>query len=148
MATAAPALIRVPSLGIAARLDPLRLGPDLELEPPAYGRAGWYVGGPEPGERGRAVIAGHLDSETGPDVFWNLRDARGGDRILVELTTGRTVRFVVRRVEQFPQEKFPTDRVYGGPRKSAELRLITCGGPYDRAAGGYLENVVVFAVKG
>ena len=39
---------------------------------------------------------------------------------------------------------FPTAEVYG-PTPDAQLRLITCDGPYDRAAGRYLHNLVVFA---
>lgn len=147
-AAAVPVQVRLPRLRISAALESLRLGPEQVLVPPAYGRAGWYAGGPEPGELGRAVIAGHLDSKQGPDVFWNLRHARAGDRILVDLEDGGTVRFVVDHVETFPRSAFPTEQVYGGPRKAPELRLITCAGPYDRAGGGYQGNVVVFAGKG
>jgi hypothetical protein len=32
-----------------------------------------------------------------------------------------------------------------GPTTTPELRLITCGGPFDDATGHYLDNVVVFA---
>jgi sortase (surface protein transpeptidase) len=132
-------------LGIAAELDPLHLDGARELIPPEYGRAGWIPEGPEPGEPGRAVIAGHVDSRTGPDVFWDLRSARRGDEIEVEVSDGSTVRFVVQRVGQYPRVDFPTDLVYGGARDIPELRLITCGGPYERENGGYQDNVVVFA---
>lgn len=141
----APTAVRVPRLKIAADLDALHLGPALELVAPEYGRAGWYRNGPEPGELGRAVIAGHLDSEHGKDVFWNLHSVRKGDEILVDLVDGRTLRFVVRDVGEFPRSEFPSDRVYGGARRFADLRLVTCGGPYDRGHGGYRDNVVVFA---
>ena len=56
-------------MSISAKLAPLHLGATGELVPPAYGVAGWYRAGPEPGELGRSVIAGHVDSRDGPDVF-------------------------------------------------------------------------------
>lgn len=140
--------MRLPRLGIRTALDPLHLGRAGELVAPAYGRGGWYERGPEPGELGRAVIAGHVDSRQGPDVFWNLRSARAGDRIVVAVAGGRPVRFVVQSIGLFPRADFPSDRVYGGPGRVAELRLITCGGAYDRSRGGYQDNVVVFAKRG
>lgn len=142
-----PVRVRVPRLGIAAELDPLALDRALELIAPEYGRAGWYQRGPEPGEAGRAVIAGHLDSRTGPDVFYDLRNARRGDRIVVDLADGGRVVYRVQRVGVFAKDRFPTESVYGGPRILSELRLITCGGAYVRSAGGYQDNVVVFAVR-
>lgn len=142
---ARPTRILLPRLGIDAALDPLYLNQKRVLVPPRYGRAGWYKAGPEPGEGGRAVIAGHVDSKTGPDVFAALDRARRGDRILVRLADGSTVRFAVERVEQHAQSRFPTARVYGGPTSHAKLRLITCTGAYDRARGRYLDNLIVFA---
>lgn len=139
-----PQSVRVPAHGIAAEPDPLRLDQAGVLVPPAYGRAGWYAAGPEPGDRGPAVIAGHVDSDSGPDVFARLPQLVPGDRIAVGLEDGRTLGFTVTRVRQFAQSRFPTRQVYG-PTARPELRLITCGGDYDRDAGRYLDNVVVFA---
>jgi hypothetical protein len=91
------------------------------------------------------VIAGHVDSKTGPDTFAGLYRARPGDAILVRLADGSTLRFVVQRVGSYPRDAFPTDLVYGGTQRRAELRMITCTGPYDRSRGGYQDNLVVFA---
>ncbi|WP_161962453.1 class F sortase [Nocardioides speluncae] len=139
-----PSRVSVPRLGIRAGLRPLLLGTNGELKPPPYGIAGWYAAGPEPGEKGAAVIAGHLDSAHGPDVFARLGEARRGDRIVVRLDDGGSRTFTITGVGRFAQERFPTRRVYGAT-PGAELRLITCGGAYDRRAGRYLDNVVVFA---
>jgi hypothetical protein len=140
-----PVRVQVLRVGIDAPLDPLHLGSAGQLVAPAYGRAGWYRNGPEPGEFGRAVIAGHVDSLTGPDTFYRLRRVHKGDLIVISLVDGRTLDFQVRQTGVYPQDRFPTDRVYGGPRRTAELRLITCGGAYERNHGGYQANVVVFA---
>lgn len=139
-----PHRVLVPRLGIDAALQPLRLDAKGELMVPEFGRAGWYQAGPEPGEPGRAVIAGHVDNKTGPDVFARLGRARVGDRIKVLVADGSPVTFVVTSVEIHPRTRFPTERVYGtgGP---AEVRLITCAGRYDIRRDGYQDNVVVFA---
>lgn len=139
-----PVRVRVPAVGIDTGLVPLPVGERGVLQPPPYGVAGWWHGGPEPGELGRAVIAGHVDSTTGADVFYRLSSAEPGDRVLVEVRGGKVLAFRVSTVRQVGRDEFPTERVYGHSRRR-QLRLITCGGAYDRAAGHYLDNVIVFA---
>ena len=139
-----PKVVSVPALDISARLRPLHLDARGRLTPPKHGLAGWYAAGPEPGEPGPAVIAGHLDSKVGPDRFFRLGQARRGQRVRVGLEDGTTLAFRITQVQQFSQSHFPTKRVYG-PTKEPELRLITCGGDYDHAAGHYKDNLVVFA---
>ena len=90
------------------------------------------------------MIAGHVDSRTGPAVFARLRDLRGGDRILVEDREGRRSVFRVVASEQYAKDAFPTERVYTATPR-AVLRLITCSGSFDRAGGHYVSNLVVFA---
>jgi sortase (surface protein transpeptidase) len=90
------------------------------------------------------VILGHVDSKTGPDVFFHLREVRVGDRILVPLADGSRLAFVVQAIEIHHRARFPTSRVYGTDG-TTELRLITCTGRYDSTRGGYQDNVVVFA---
>jgi LPXTG-site transpeptidase (sortase) family protein len=107
--------------------------------------AGWYTGSPRPGETGSAVIVGHIDSATGPAVFFRLRALRRGDLIYVERRHGRLAVFRVTAVRSFLKSRFPTAAVYG-PVPNAQLRLITCGGTFDPMTGRYLSNVVVFAV--
>jgi sortase (surface protein transpeptidase) len=142
---AEPMRVRVPAIGVDSPLD--RLGTDATgaLETPAdHARAGWFDGGPAPGDVGPAVLAGHVDSYEGPAVFWGLRELTAGDEVLVDRADGTTARFTVARVERHPKDAFPTDEVYG-PTPDAELRLITCGGEFDRSRRSYRDNVVVFA---
>lgn len=143
---AEPVRVRLDRLKIDAKMQPLVVDDvTQELQPPDYGQAGWYKAGPEPGELGRAVIAGHLDNKKGHDVFWPLKKAKKGDKIVVDTAEGKKITFVVQGVEVHKRSEFPTSRVYGGTREISELRLITCGGAYDKANGGYQSNVVVFA---
>jgi LPXTG-site transpeptidase (sortase) family protein len=140
-----PTRVRIPAIGVDAPLDPLRLDPAGVLEvPPAYARPGWYAQGTLPGEIGPAVIAGHVDSTRGQAVFFRLHELRAGD--LVEVARGeRWVRFQVVATERYAKNRFPTERVYG-PTPDPELRLITCGGSFDRTRRSYVDNVVVYAV--
>jgi hypothetical protein len=145
--TGAPTRLKVKAIGVDTKLETLRLGDDGELTPPKdFDKAGWYADGTRPGDVGPAVIAGHVDSKRGPAVFYRLRELEAGDRIDV-VRGGRTVRFTVTSTAWYPKKKFPTDRVYG-PTPDRQLRLITCGGVYDRSLRSYRDNLVVYAVAG
>jgi sortase (surface protein transpeptidase) len=90
------------------------------------------------------VVTGHVDSADGPAVFFRLRELVPGDEVLVDRADGTTARFTVTRVERHLKDAFPTQAVYG-PTADAQLRLVTCGGDFDRSARSYEDNVVVFA---
>jgi sortase (surface protein transpeptidase) len=112
--------------------------------PRDFGVAGWFADGPRPGQNGPAVILGHVDSRTGPGVFYPLAGLATGTEVLVDRADGSTVAFRVSGVVTVPKSGFPTDQVYG-PTLQSSLRLVTCGGPFDRAAGSYRDNVIVSA---
>jgi hypothetical protein len=142
---APPVRLRVPAIGVDTGLQPLGLEQDGTLQTPAaWGVAGWYAGGPRPGEPGPAVIVGHIDSTSGPAVFFRLREIHVGSAVLVTQRGGAVLRFVVDDVAMFAKARFPTGLVYG-PQPLPVLRLITCTGAFDFAAGSYLDNLVVSA---
>ncbi|WP_116452692.1 class F sortase [Blastococcus litoris] len=142
---AAPVRLSVPDAGVDALLAGAGLDSAGALVPPADpALAGWYTGGPVPGLPGPAVIAGHVDWAGAPAVFSRLGELRPGAEVVVGRADGSTARFTVTRVVSRPKTDFPVDDVYA-PTSGAELRLITCGGSFDRAAGSYRDNVVVFA---
>jgi hypothetical protein len=139
-----PISLRIPSIGVRAKVGRLGLQPDETVEVPAVpADAGWYRLGPAPGEAGSAVILGHVDSKTGPAVFYRLKELRAGDKIAVTMADGSVVRFVVDKVATYLNERFPAQRVYGA-HGAGTLNLVTCGGAYD-ARIGYLSNVVVYS---
>jgi len=143
---AAPTRVRIPSIGVDSELALLGVDADGVLVPPAdFDRAGWFSGSPLPGEVGPAVIAGHVDSRDGPAVFFRLRDLVPGDAVLVDRADGSSARFTVSGADRYPKDGFPTQDVYGATPR-AELRLITCGGAFDRDRRSYVDNVVVSAV--
>lgn len=142
-----PVRLRIPSIGVDAPVDPLALDRNGVLPPPdTNDGTGWWRAGPEPGERGPAVIVGHVDSYTGPAVFVRLRDLAAGDRILVDRADGSTAVFVAQRTERHPKDAFPTRAVYGDTA-DAELRLVTCGGDFSTEDRRYADNVIVYAVR-
>jgi hypothetical protein len=144
-AVAKPVRVEIPSVGIASNLERLGLASDGAIQTPEdWDSAGWYRGGPRPGQHGAAVILGHVDSTTGPAVFYRLRQLQAGDRITVDRADGTAAVFEVERVEQHGKTRFPTDDVYY-PTPEPTLRLVTCGGDFDTAARSYTDNVVVFA---
>lgn len=140
-----PVRIVIPAIGVSARVIPLHRNRNRTLQVPTrWEQAGWFVGGPEPGENGAAVIVGHVDSKSGPAVFFRLRALRSGDRINVVLKNKSTVRFVVRSKRAVLKKRFPTALVFG-KTKTPTLRLITCDGRFDGSTGHYVDNLVVFA---
>ncbi|MFJ9853171.1 class F sortase [Streptomyces sp. NPDC101150] len=142
---AAPQRISVPSLNVSSSLVPLGRKKDGTMETPADpDKAGWYTPGPAPGETGPAVIAGHVTWNGEPGVFHRLSSLKPGDTIEVARTDGKSSKFTVSRIAQYPKNKFPTIEVYKNI-DYAGLRLITCGGQYDASQHYYPDNVVVFA---
>lgn len=140
-----PTEVRIPRIDVRSTLVGLGLGAGGELTAPAdFGTAGWYERGTLPGETGPAVIAGHVDSYRGPAVFYRLRELRPGDTVEVR-RGGEWLPFRVVATARYPKDAFPTEAVYGATPR-AELRLITCGGEFDRAKRSYRDNVVVYAV--
>ncbi|WP_308127948.1 class F sortase [Modestobacter italicus] len=141
----APVRVQIPAIGVDSELMDLGLQADGTMEVPAGGfPAGWFTGAPTPGERGPAVLAGHVDWGGAPGVFADLRDVAPGDEISVLRADGSTAVFAVREVGQYDKDAFPTAAVYGD-LDHAGLRVITCGGDFDQLAGSYRDNTVVFA---
>jgi hypothetical protein len=143
-----PVRLAIPAIGVSTALIPLGLNADGTIEVPPLGRsapAGWYRYLATPGEVGPAVILGHVDSaRDGPAVFYRLADLRAGDQIAVLRADGRTAVFTVTRVEDYPKSEFPTETVYGA-LDHPELRLVTCGGAFDKIRRQYHGNVVAYA---
>ncbi|RRO19231.1 class F sortase [Saccharopolyspora rhizosphaerae] len=142
---AEPSRVRISDAGIDAPVVPLDVDSRGALIPPDTGEvAGWWRNGPEPGERGPAVIAGHVDTSVGPAVFYRIPKLSEGTEVVIDRADGTSAVFTTYRVEEHPKDEFPTGSVYGATALP-ELRLITCGGRFDAAGGRYLANVVVFA---
>lgn len=142
---ARPVRLRIAAIRVDVPLVPLGLDRSGALEAPKrFDVGGWWSGGTRPGDRGPAVIAGHVDSKTGPAAFFELGRLRKGDKVVVQRADGTSVRFTVQGSGRYPKDRFPTKQVYG-PTSRATLRLITCSGDFNHSTGHYLDNTVVYA---
>ncbi|MGW4494002.1 class F sortase [Streptomyces sp. NPDC004376] len=146
LAFSAPGRVRIPAIRVDAPVTPVGMNTDGSVGAPPpedTNLAGWFTGAVSPGEKGTAVIVGHVDNQRGPAVFYGLGALKKGDRVEVDREDGRTAVFEIYGVEVFEKSKFPGDRVYGS-KGTPELRVITCGGGFTKQ-NGYDGNVVVFA---
>ena len=147
LARSAPASIRIPDIEVSAPVMRVGLNPDGTVQVPPLGDhnlTGWYEYGPAPGQRGPAVILGHVDSLTGISVFYHLKNLHAGARVDVTLADGKVASFAVDGVQKVAKDAFPTAAVYGEAGYPS-LRLITCGGAFDQATGHYADNIIVYA---
>ncbi|WP_225830004.1 class F sortase [Streptomyces sp. NK08204] len=138
--------VRIPSIRVDAPVMPVGLDTDgwVSAPPPDNPNlAGWFTGAVSPGEKGTAVVVGHVDNRQGPAVFYGLGALQKGNRIDILRKDGKTAVFEVYGVEVFSKSSFPGDRVYGS-KGAPELRVITCGGGFSKQ-NGYDGNVVAFA---
>jgi hypothetical protein len=140
-----PVRVEIPVIAVDTSLVPLSIDATGALAAPErFDVAGWHREGPEPGEVGTAVIAGHVDSRSGPAVFFRLAELSVGDPVHVHRADGTVVTFAVTRLAQYRKDQLPSAEVYG-PTGGIELRLVTCGGEFDRSRRSYRDNIVVFA---
>ncbi len=144
MRRSTPIRVAIPAIGVDSGLIRLGLKTNGGLQVPPNGfPAGWFTGAPTPGEKGPAVIVGHVRWSGRPGVFARLRGLRTGDTITVTRQDRSAAVFQVVRVKQYPKTTFPSAAVYGD-LDHAGLRLITCGG-LDFISGKFEANLVVFA---
>jgi hypothetical protein len=142
-----PVRIRIDALEVDVPVVPVGLEDDGGMEVPEDAHEiGWYRPGVRPGEKGSAVLAGHVDSKEGPGAFWGLRDLGLDDVVTITHADGteRAWRVVAR--EQYLKAELPTDELFVWGGETEQLALITCGGSWNRDRGSYRDNIVVYAV--
>lgn len=145
--SAKPKRLKIREIAVNAPFMGLSLEASGQLEaPPANDSnlVGWFQEGVTPGERGTAIVAGHVDTKTGPAVFMQLSELKKGSKVDISRADGSVATFVVDSVETYEKSNFPSKRVYSDT-PDPQLRLITCAGEYDKKAQDYTENLVVFA---
>lgn len=146
LARSRPTALAVPAITIEAPVIDLGTDSAGRLDTPPVDNprvVGWYAKGATPGERGTAVVVGHRDTRKGPAVFLNLDSLSPGNTVRVARADGRVAVFTVDRVRTYAKADFPDKEVYGATGRP-ELRLLTCGGAFDKSTG-YESNIVVFA---
>jgi len=142
-----PVNLTVPAMDLTENLIPLGIQANGEMEVPVdYDDVGWFTGGGKPGGFGPTVIAGHVDSRSGPAVFFRLGEMVVGDRFTLTGADGTDYEYEVYKAESYKKAEFPTVAVFGATTVD-EVRLITCGGEYNTAIGRYVDNLVVYAKR-
>ena len=142
---ARPVSLTIPLIGVKTNLITLGLAAGGAMQVPSTSTvAGWFTGSPRPGAVGSSIIVGHVDSKSGPGIFFRLPELQKGDDVYVKRSDGTTAEFRVTEVQEYPKDQFPTETVFG-PTPDAELRLITCGGAFDSVTHHYLSNIIVYA---
>ena len=142
---ARPVSLTIPLIGVKTNLITLGLAAGGAMQVPSTSTvAGWFTGSPRPGAVGSSIIVGHVDSKSGPGIFFRLPELKKGDDVYIKRSDGTTAEFRVTEVQEYPKDHFPTEAVFG-PTPDAELRLITCGGTFDSVTGHYLSNIIVYA---
>jgi sortase family protein len=142
-----PQQLSIPAIKVRAPIMDVGRAADGSVDVPPLKRhneAGWFDGGPTPGQFGPALIVGHADTRTGPSVFFKLGRLKPGQQIEVSRADGSVAVFEINSVEHFDKDKLPVQRVYGDYSRPS-LRLMTCGGDWLGGDQGYADNIVVFA---
>ncbi|WP_404408806.1 class F sortase [Jeotgalibacillus malaysiensis] len=139
-----PSRITIPAIGVDAVVNPYGLDEAGGMAVPDNGEeVAWFEPGYKPGQRGNAVLAGHVDSEKAPAVFWDLKELAAGDEITVTDENGETLVFVVRDSVAYETGEAPIADIFGSSPERG-LNLITCTGYFDRGNDGYVERLVVY----
>jgi hypothetical protein len=147
IARSSPVKISIPAINVSAPVARVGLAPNGAIGVPPLSDnnlAGWYSGGPAPGQLGPAVIVGHVDGPSGKSVFYRLGQLKPGEKVNLSLANHHVALFTIYSVEYYPKGKLPGDRVYGDMSRPG-LRLITCGGNFIGGTVGYADNIVVYA---
>ncbi|WP_227395716.1 class F sortase [Jeotgalibacillus aurantiacus] len=143
--TITPSRLVIPAINVDAVINPYGLDPESGgMAVPDNGEeVAWYEPGYKPGQKGNAVLAGHVDSEKAPAVFWDLKELTEGDEIHVYDESGKMLTYVVTKTEIYDRNEAPIQEIFGVSSKE-KLNLITCTGYFDRDIRNYVDRMVVY----
>ncbi|MBM7660175.1 LPXTG-site transpeptidase (sortase) family protein [Bacillus mesophilus] len=139
-----PTSLSIPAIEVHAKVMNVGLLENGQMGVPTdYMEVGWFEPGTKPGDRGNAVLAGHVDSKTGPAIFFHLEKLQVGDEVIVTGEQGENLTFIVRDKKIFPKDNAPVFEIFGYTSRRM-LNLITCTGTFDRKQGGHIDRLVIY----
>jgi len=142
-----PSRIYIPSIDLHAAIEPVDVMGNGQMGvPKSTDKVGYLSNGVLPGAVGNAVMDGHVDSYTGPAIFFRLRQLNEGDVVIVKNERGQAIEFVVQAVKTYKTSSAPIPLIFG-PSNESRLNLITCAGKYSRKSKEHQERLVVFAIR-
>lgn len=139
-----PVRLSIPAINVNAEIEHVDVNTVGEMEVPNNTvDVGWFKLGPRPGDKGSAVISGHLDGKNGEaGVFINLYKLKKGDKVYIKDDKEKITTFIVRESRTYnpgyAEEVFSSN-------DSAHLNLVTCDGVWDGVRKSYSKRLVVFA---
>lgn len=144
-ASSPPQRLLIPKLNVDTRIEYVSEDSQgIMASPVDPDNVAWYEPGIRPGEKGNAVIAGHVDSKDGPAIFYELNNLSPGDNISVATESGDAISFRVTGKATYPADNFPIHEVFGASAKK-RLNLITCTGEFDSSAKQYADRLVIYS---
>lgn len=145
-----PLRLNIPKLGIDAafQYNGLTALGIMEI-PNNVTDVGWYTGSPHPGEKGAAIITGHVAQIRGgivtkQGVFVRLGELLPGDTFTIRDDRGLSKTFIVRESHTYDPAADTTD-IFSPSDNEAHLRLITCEGVWEADKQSFTKRLVVFA---
>lgn len=142
-----PARLYIPSIDLHAAVETVHALDNGQMGVPKSTKTvGYLANGVLPGAPGNAIMDGHVDSYTGPAIFYRLKRLNKGDVVIVKNGQGKAIEFIVQAVEAYKTSEAPIDRIFG-PAKDSRLNLITCTGKYSRKKREHLERLVVYTTR-
>ncbi|MNM64889.1 Sortase family protein [compost metagenome] len=143
-----PDRLIIPAIHVDTKLKPVTVLENGQVDVPRdTDIAGILYPGILPGQKGNVIIDGHVDSYTGPAVFFHLKKLLPGNDIILTGAGGWKLTYEVESVEVFKPAEAPLERIFG-PSGNRRLNLITCTGRYSRKKKEHEHRLVIFAKLG
>lgn len=139
-----PSKVWIPSIGLEASVEAVGLLENGQMEAPVSSHvAGIFIDGVLPGQKGNAILAGHVDNYTGPAIFYPLKKVKPGAPVVLSDKEGNYLVFKVIAVESYPTAEAPIEKIFGDS-DIEQLNLITCTGKYNREKREHEKRLVVY----
>lgn len=107
--------------------------------------AGWFVESVRPGQKGLAIIDGHLNGRLNDGIFRRLGSVKPGAKIVITFGSGEKKTFRVKTVSTVPAKDAAAVLFSQDPKVTSQLNLITCTGTFDWESRKYADRVIVTA---
>ncbi|WP_147804745.1 class F sortase [Alkalicoccus halolimnae] len=140
-----PETLTIPSIDVEGPVEEVGILDNGQMEVPDSAEGiGWFEPGVKPGEQGNAVLAGHVDSRTGPAVFYELDQMEAGDLMQVTDDKGEILTFEVTKVAKYDRKEAPIEDIFGAS-EGRHLNVITCTGTFNQEFGTHDDRLVVYS---
>ncbi len=143
-----PRYIRIPSLGVFARIKHTGLDKNGAVDAPKnINDASWYNESALPGsDTGSSLLLGHVSGWTAPGVFKKINQLKPGQRFEIEKGSGEKLNYEVVKSESIPLDSLNMASILSAvDNNSHDLKLMTCSGRYNREKDVFEERYVVYA---